>query len=511
VKERSFSANSLLSVGGWFIPAVALFVCTPIIVRGLGNDAYGLWVLVTALTGFLGLMDLGLGQAIIRYLSFYRALSQGRPMIDIVRFAVRWFGFAGAIGGILLIAGAPWLVHVLHIAPGLRGTATIIFRLAGINFFLGMLISVGAAIPQSFLRYDLVGGANAFFGAGTTVVAAVLVKMGYGVVAMMVFYIVANALAMVVYAAMAWRLFRTVPLDVGPTWREIRRKTLSFAGVTAITRIHTVVAAQANRLVVGAANGTAAATFYQVPNLIASNVGTMTTRAAVVLFPTGAELIARNDHATVRALYLRTSRLFFLINATANTALCALAVPLLAHWVGPQYAQKGALALVVFAIAQTVNIATMAGSFLNLSAARPGINLAFSAANSGINLMFVYPLAVRYGVTGAALAGLLGTTTVPFFIHYVDRHVVMVSSWTVLRSAYLPTIVGATACGTLAYFFMAPLCSTLMITLLVWCLVCAVALAVCGLLGAVSRADMRTARRLLSSLRRRPAESGGET
>jgi O-antigen/teichoic acid export membrane protein len=509
VKERSFSANSLLSVGGWFIPAVALFLCTPIIVRGLGNNAYGLWVLVSALTGFLGLMDLGFGQTIIRYLSFYRALSEGRPMIGIVRFALRWFGFAGALGGILLIAGAPWLVHVLHIAPGLRGTATIVFRLAGINFFLGMLISVGAAIPQSFLRYDLVGGANAVFGAGTTVVAAVLVKMGYGVVAMMVFYIAANVLAIVFYAAMAWRLFRTVPLHVGPTWREIRRKTLSFAGVTAITRIHMVVAAQANRLVVGAANGTAAATFYQVPNLISSNVGTMTSSVAAVLFPTGAELIAQNDHATVQALYLRTSRLFFLINASANAALCALAVPLLAHWVGPQYAQRGALALVVFAIAQTMNLATMSGSILNLSSARPGINLAFSAANSAINLILVYPLAVRFGVTGAALAVLLGTTTVPFFIHYVDRRVLRVSSWTLFRSAYLPTIVGATACGTFAHFFVVPLCNTLMITLLLWCLVAAAALVVCGLLGAVSREDIRTARRLLSSPRRRSAESGG--
>lgn len=339
--------------------------------------------------------------------------------------------------------------------------------------------------------------------------AAVLVKLGYGVVALMVFYIAANVLAMIVYAAMAWRLFRSVPLNVGPTWREIRRKTLSFAGVTAITRIHMVVAAQANRLVVGAANGTAAATFYQVPNLISSNVGTMTSSLAAVLFPTGSGLIARQDHATVRALYLRTSRLFFLINATVNAALCALAVPLLAHWVGPQYAQKGALALVVFAIAQTVNVATMAGSLLNLSAARPGINLAFSAANSGINLMLVYPLAVRYGITGAALAGLLGTTTVPFFIHFVNRHVVMVSSWTVLRSAYLPTIVGATACGTLAHFFVAPLCSTLMITLVVWCLVCAIALTASGLLGAVSREDVRTAKRLLSTLHRRPAERGG--
>ena len=84
-KELSFGANAALNVSAWFVPALTALVAVPITVRGLGTDAYGLLTLVTALTGFLGLIELGLGTAIVRYLSYYRALDQGRPMLGIVR------------------------------------------------------------------------------------------------------------------------------------------------------------------------------------------------------------------------------------------------------------------------------------------------------------------------------------------------------------------------------------------------------------------------------------------
>ena len=75
-------------------------------------------------------------------------------------------------------------------------------------------------------------------------------------------------------------------------------------------------------LVVGIAGGTAAAAYYQVPSVLSSSVNDMLSRVAQVLFPTGSQLFARNDHEAVRGLYYRTSRLFFLINATVPWA-CA--------------------------------------------------------------------------------------------------------------------------------------------------------------------------------------------
>lgn len=504
MRQSSFGANVLLSVASWLVPAVALFIAIPITVRGLGPSRYGLLVLVAVMTSYLGLMDMGLGAAIIRYVSHYRALGEGRPILGILRFALVWFSVAGCVGGVLLFFGAAWLVQdVLRAPADLWPTAETVVRLTAFNFILAMLLSVASAVPQGFLRYDVTAAVGSVFGVMSAVGPAVLVTLGYGLQAIVLFYIVSNALALSVYVVIAVRLLRTVPLSVGPEWRTVRRKALSFAGVTALNQIHTVVASQTSRLIVGLAGGPSLAAFYQVPSQLSGNVNQMMHRAAAVLFPTGTDLMARQDDTAVATLYTRTSRLLFLINGSFAMSLCVFAAPLLRYWVSALYAREGAAALVVFTLTQALNACTMASSNLVLSAGRPGVNLAFSLTNSFISLAAVYPLAIRYGVTGAALAGLLGAANVPFALYYNTSHVLKVSSWMIWRVAYWPTVAGAALSVLVAWFGLRPLCRDLPSTLILSALAVGLCMILSGLLGAVTREDWASARRLAAAALKR--------
>ena len=51
---------------------------SPYIIHHLGDEAYGIWVLVFSLTGYYGLFDLGIRSSIIRFVSKYRALDDQR-------------------------------------------------------------------------------------------------------------------------------------------------------------------------------------------------------------------------------------------------------------------------------------------------------------------------------------------------------------------------------------------------------------------------------------------------
>ena len=141
----------------------------------------------------------------------------------------------------------------------------------------------------------------------------------------------------------------------------------------------------------------------------------------------------------------------------------------------------------------------MSASYVNLSAARPGINLSFMTMSSVINLATIYPLTVHWGVTGAATAGLLAGANVPLFLHWGHKHVLEVSSWEVWRRCYQPTVMGAGLTGTAGYYLLRPLCHSLMVTLLMWCLYMLLSLCVSGLFGAVHKEDIRTTRRLVAS------------
>jgi O-antigen/teichoic acid export membrane protein len=493
-KEMSFSANAVLSAFAWFVPALTALIAVPITVRGLGADGYGLLAIVTAVTGYLGLMEMGLGTAIVRYLSYYRALNQGRPMLGLMRFAVEWFGGAGVVGGVVLFLGAHWIVFsLLKIPADMTDTAITVVRITAFGFAAGMLVSVGTAVPQSFLRYDVAAVINIVFGVAGSAGPAILVLLGFQLVAVVAYGVLTDVIAVGVYLWIAVRLFKPIDKEAGPSWLSIRRAVLKFAAVTALTKIHSVISSQTSRVVVGAASGVAAAAYYQVPSMLASRVNSMLSTVAQVVFPTASGMKARNDEEGVKTLYLRTSRLFFVVNGSVTMAMCALAYPLLQYWVSPKYAEEGAVALVVFSITSAINATTMSASYVNLSAARPGTNLMFSFSNSVITLATVYPLTVTWGVVGAALAGLLGASTVPAFFWYAHRKIIHLSSFRVLRQCYLPTMLGAGLVGVAAYILVAPRLHNLPQALAAFAMLTLVGMAVSGLCGAIKREDIATA------------------
>lgn len=491
----SYSANTVFNVLAWFAPALTALIATPITVRGLGPHAYGLLALVTAVTGYLGLMDLGLGIPIVRYLAYYRALNQGRPMIGLMRFAVEWFGGAGVIGALILLLGARWIaVSVLGIPADMIETAVAVIRITGLGFLTGMLVSVGTTVPQGFLRYDIAAVITVVFGVAGSGGPALLVAMGFGVTVVVAYGVVLNAISVVVYVIITVRLFRPIDRQAGPDWPSVRRAVIRFSAVTALNRVGRVVSTQSARIVLGAADGVAAAAYYQVPNLLTSKAISMLAAAAQVVFPTASAMKASGDEAGVRALYTRTSRLFFVVNGSVAMSLCVLAHPLLQYWVSAQYAQEGAVALVVFAVTGALDATTMSAAYIVLSAARPGVNLWFSLANSAILLATVYPLTVAWGVTGAAVAGLLGEVlTVPFMFLFVHRRIIGVSSYRVWRECYSPTVLGAGLMGVTAYLLIAPRLSNLAETLLALAVLTLAEIAVSGLLGGIKREDVATA------------------
>ncbi|MCE5253892.1 MAG: oligosaccharide flippase family protein [Actinomycetia bacterium] len=499
--ERSFAANAFANVGGWFVSALAGFICVPIVVRGLGADAYGLLALISAFTGYLGLMEMGLGSAIIRFIAYYRELDYGATIVAMTRVVFAWFAAAGVIGAVLMLVLAPWLAHdVLNVPTGLEHTAVVVIRLSGISFFLGMLMSMLSAIPQGFQRFDLTGLFTGIWGTAYSVGNAVVVGLGNGLVALTVFSIILNAVAVIAYLALIIRLYRKLNPNEGPSWRAVRRQVLSFAGIVALTQVHTTIAEQTNRFVVGIAAGVASAGYYQVPTIVSTNVSAALHRIAMVLFPAGSRLFARDDHEAVRALYYRTSRLFFLANGATAMGIGVFASPLLRYWVSPEFAEKGAPALAILTAALMLNAVSMSASILNQAAGRPKVNLAFSLLNSVVNLALVYPLTTYFGISGAATAGLLGAANVPFFLVYTHRRVLEVSSLSVLRRCYLPTAVGSGLCGALAFWGLVPLARGLLSTLGLLAVTVVAAMLVSGLMGAVSREDLASGRRIASSV-----------
>lgn len=93
------------------VEALSTLLLTPFIIRTLGQAEYGVYKLSIAITAYLLLLDLGVGNAIVRYLAKYHVNNEKENAEKFLGIATMFYGgvsFLSLIGGIILIYVFPY-------------------------------------------------------------------------------------------------------------------------------------------------------------------------------------------------------------------------------------------------------------------------------------------------------------------------------------------------------------------------------------------------------------------
>ena len=316
----------------------------------------------------------------------------------------------------------------------------IVIRLSAVNLVLALLVSVGTAVADELppLRHLRRHVRDVRY--PRRVGAAAIVLLGFGIVAITCSHGLARRGPLAVPALRA-AADAHCPARCGPEWRAIRREVLSFAGSSDEPHrshgggpdeptSHRHRRWYGRRRVLPSAERAVA----QVTGLL--------TKVAQVLIPTGSALIARGDLDGLQALTTAASAA---LPRQRHRRLHdrGLRVPFLEYWVSPTLRRAWLCGTGDLRGRPALNSASLAVGFLSWSAAKAGVNLVFALLNSAVSLVAIYPLASRYGVAGAAMAGLLGALVAPFLHSPRRPSHPEVSSWSVFRRCHLPTLVGA--------------------------------------------------------------------
>src|SRR5260370_21253841 len=105
---------------GWVALATNILVgvfLSPYILHHLGDEAFGLWVLIFSITGYYGLFDLGIRSSIVRYVASYSATGDRAELDRLISTAVLTYGAIGVIAFMITLAGSYYVASIFHISP----------------------------------------------------------------------------------------------------------------------------------------------------------------------------------------------------------------------------------------------------------------------------------------------------------------------------------------------------------------------------------------------------------
>lgn len=498
--------NLMTSALAWGWPVLLAFVATPLIVRGLGNDAYGIRSLVVSITGYFALLDLGLNGAVTKYLAEYHVKDDTSQMTELLGTTLTTYAVFGLVGGALIWILAEWFAtNLFSIPPQFHQESILAFRLTGIGFFLSMITWWGSSIPTGIQRFDVFNGISIGFGTLTTLGNLAAVLLGYGLIGVVWSNLFSNVIAIIAYWIAARRLLPGIPLHFSFDWSMFKR-TVLFGMYMVAFRIFGLLFAQLDILLIGSWIGTAAITFYTVPQQVAQMVQGLNSKVMQVVFPMASEFTAVQAQEKLHTLFYSGAKLSIVLGMAVVVPLISLAQPLLQFWVSPELALNSGAVLILLVTAFFLNGLTAMPSSILMGMGYPQLPtlgaLVIGLASMVCNVLFV-PF---WGINGAALAKVTSVIITIIFYLVVCRRFIGISLRTVGHIALKPVLIGIVLAGTI-WLLLSKQIENLLEVLLVIVLSVCIYSVLCWWFGVFNSAELEAPKKLLQLLMAKLAKS----
>jgi O-antigen/teichoic acid export membrane protein len=386
------------------VTIAATYVLTPFIIHTLGREGYGTWTLITAMTGYMTLLSLGVPMACVRYLAEHVAAHDTRA---INRAIGSCLGLYLAIGVASLVIGAALaaaLTTIYDIPIELRWEA----RFACAVMVLQVSAGFVGLLPEGILYAH-----HDFVTRNVVRVGAVILRLGLTVglltIQSSLVLLAAVQLACLVFDfSMSLLLIRRRYPDVRLSlsdfdWGMVRT-IFSFSMYVLLLTAGGRLTFETDALVIGAFLGVAAIPFYAVANSLVVYLMDFMAAIAAVVAPMATKLNTEGRRAELTDIFLKWSKVSLSLSLAAGLFLIVLGPRFLAWWIGPEFEGPSGTVLQILMVSSLffLPIRGVAQPMMMGLGKPRAVTFAFLAAGIA-NLLLSMILVRPWGLVGVAL------------------------------------------------------------------------------------------------------------
>lgn len=419
-------------------------VYTPFMLRMLGKSEYGLFSIASSIVAYLTILDLGFGNAIVRYTAKYRA--EGKQEEQHKMFGM-FFLLYCLIGIVVLIAGG-----VLYLNAGKIFDASmtvselsrtkVILALMVTNLAITFPFSLFGSIITAYEQFVFQKVLNIIRIVLNTATMIVLLYLGYKAVAMVIVATIFNVLTLVLnYWYCKSRL--DVKLKFGKFQWGFLKEVSIYSFWIFLNAIMDRIYWSTGQFVLGAFVGTAAVAVFAVAIQLEHMYMSFSTAISGVFLPkVTAMTVNDSDGKAISDLFIKTGRIQYCIMVLILSGFFLFGKQFIQLWAGNGYEDAYIIALLFFVPLTVPLIQNMGITILqarNQMKFRSLLYLVISLISLGLQI----PLAKYYGGVGCAcaIAGalVLGQIIVMNIYYQVKQKINIVKFWIeIAKMSFVP-------------------------------------------------------------------------
>lgn len=460
MNEDSFSYKTLKNSGylfaGFLLPMVFTIFVTRSLAKNLGVVDFGIYLLVNALSTFVGFVDLGLSSAITKYTAEYQAQNNLQSVRNLLSSARTLFLITGSLGFVIFAVIGQWLLPLFHIAINSQTHILVVFLLAGAVFFLNTFNLVYGAVLSAMQRFDIATKLST----GSLIVVSLgtifLLSHNYQLKAIMGLNIIVGFFTTLLTMYYSHKILPDLRLEFSFNIPEMK-KAYKFGLQTFVSNLAASCLQYLDRLIIPFFLGPSQLPFYSVPGNVTIKIVGVTNSLAGMFFPMASSLAGAGEMEKLKNIYIRAFRNLSVVAAATTIAVILFANKILLYWLGPEYAANGTKILVILAVTYYFISLYIPLQSILLGLGKMSFLIKQSLLMSIINLALLLVLVPKYGILGAAWSYLFAVLPMGYSFYWSERRVFnMQNQFSRYIIFYSQLFFVAAADILIIYFFILP-------------------------------------------------------
>jgi len=430
--------NVIANWTAFVFSAVVGFVLAPFIVRSLGDATYGVWVLLGSTVGYLGLLDLGIRGAVMRYVANLHAAADHREASRMASAALFMFSVAGALAITACVVVAFALTRLFTVPADLQHVAQAVVIILGINIAVTLVSGVYGGVITALQRFDLSSGISIAVEAIRALAIFTTLNLGGSLLPLALAQLGCSTLAGILSFFLARRLYPQLRVPLRGWDRGHVKRLLGFSTYSLALQLTGMITVRAYAFIIGASMHVGAITLYAIAANLIEYARTLISGISQVITPRVSALERSTSESQLARIPVTAGRLASLVMLPVVITFLLRGGTFIGLWMGPQYAEQSGRVLLILAVAlwlsvgAHIGIATLMGLHRH-RALVPGA-IAEVAANVLLGVLLVGPYGLAGVAWGAAIPNLLVSVV---YVPYVLWRALGVSPTSLMREVWL--------------------------------------------------------------------------
>jgi O-antigen/teichoic acid export membrane protein len=405
VKVNQLKAGAILSYASIFINILVGFIYTPIMIRLLGQSEFGLYSLIGSVVGYLSILDLGLGNAIVRYTARNRAIGDKETEASMNGMFLVLYSFIAlitvALGAILYINienmfGASLTAQEIE-------KAKIMMLLLILNFAVSFPLGTFGSIMQAYERFVFVKLVHIIRSLLMPCITLPLLYIGYGSVSLVVVNTILNISCLLINMVYCLRVLKIKIHFKGfdyPLLREIAGYSFFIFLNVIVDKVYW----STGQFILGIVSGTVSVAVYAIAMQLNSMYMMFSTAISGVLLPRITMMVANNaSNDDLSQIMIKVGRVQYVVMALILTGVILFGQAFINLWAGQNYSDAYHIVLLVM-MPITVPLIQNVGISILQAKNMQGFRSVVYVAIAVLNVLASIPLAKMWGGLGCALA-----------------------------------------------------------------------------------------------------------